>query len=433
MMGLIQRVRVPAAARKEGLFSGAFIYLFSNILNAAIPFLILPILTRNLEPSEYGQVAMFQTLIAALTAFVGLNAMNAATRKYYDDINQEELAKYIGACLQILAVSGLLVLGLLYALGPWIAPSLGISTFWVLMAVLVAAGNFVMRLRLGQWQVRKKPLHFGAMQISMSLINALLSIYLVVVISMGPEGRMTGQLVAPLLIGLLGLVLLYRDGLVSLGWHTRYIKDALAFGVPLIPHVGGIFLLTTVDRFFVNKYLGLEAAGVYMVAVQLAMAMGICFDAFNKAYVPWLFERLKRDDPAQKRRIVKGTYGYFVLAAFMALLAFLLGPYVVVWMAGERYAEAGSVLGLLAIGQAFQGMYLMVTNYIFYAKRTGRLSLATIGSGLFNIALMMLLTPIFGLHGAAAAFAIAMGVRFLATWFVSHKSHPMPWFTFHKP
>ncbi|EIQ9127591.1 polysaccharide biosynthesis protein, partial [Escherichia coli] len=40
------------------------IYLFSNILNALIPFLLLPILTHNLTPNEYGQVAMFQTLIS---------------------------------------------------------------------------------------------------------------------------------------------------------------------------------------------------------------------------------------------------------------------------------------------------------------------------------------------------------------------------------
>lgn len=426
MRGLTDQLRVQVVSKK-GLISGAFIYLFANIFNAAIPFLILPVLTRYLAPSEYGQVAMFQTLIAALSAFVGLNAMSAATRKFYDDIEDDELRKFIGACLQILFVSAFLVFCVLYVLGPFLAPSLGISPFWILMAVLVAAGNFLMQLRLGQWQVRKKPLHFGALQVSMSLMNAVISLYLVVVLAMGPEGRMSGQLVAPLFIGLVGLVLLHRDGLISLEFNKFYIKEALAYGVPLIPHVGGMFLLMAVDRFFVNKYLGLEAAGIYMVAVQLAMAMGICFDAFNKAYVPWLFERLKENDSTQKSLIVKGTYCYFILALCMAFLAFLLGPYAVVFLAGERYSEAGSVLGLLAIGQAFQGMYLMVTNYIFFSKRTGWLSLVTTLSGFFNIAIMLLMIPFLGLYGAASAFAISMCVRFFITWFVAHKSHPMPW------
>ncbi|HDW3177945.1 TPA: polysaccharide biosynthesis protein, partial [Escherichia coli] len=61
------------------------IYLFSNILNALIPFLLLPILTHNLTPNEYGQVAMFQTLISGVAALTGLNTIGAANRKYYDD------------------------------------------------------------------------------------------------------------------------------------------------------------------------------------------------------------------------------------------------------------------------------------------------------------------------------------------------------------
>lgn len=64
--------------------SGSAVYLFSNILNAAIPFALLPILTRYLSPAEYGEVAMFNTLLGALGAFVGLNVVGAAGRKYFD-------------------------------------------------------------------------------------------------------------------------------------------------------------------------------------------------------------------------------------------------------------------------------------------------------------------------------------------------------------
>lgn len=53
-------------------------YLVSNILNAIIPFALLPVLTRYLSPEEYGEVAMFQTLLGAMTAFVGLSMAGAA-------------------------------------------------------------------------------------------------------------------------------------------------------------------------------------------------------------------------------------------------------------------------------------------------------------------------------------------------------------------
>ncbi|SHF81032.1 Membrane protein involved in the export of O-antigen and teichoic acid [Modicisalibacter ilicicola DSM 19980] len=415
--------------KEGGFFTGAFVYLLSNVINASIPFLLLPILTRQLEPAEYGQVAMFQTLIAALMAFVGLNTDGAANRKYYDSVGRKELSKYLGVCLQVLLLSSFFVFFVFFLFKEWFSDGLGISPLWIMMAVLASASAFVVRLRLGQWQVRKKPIQYGLLQNTMSFINAAVSIILVVFLTVGPEGAMAGQLIAPLLMSLLSLFLLRKDGLLEISLNKKYVKDALGFGVPLVPHVGGVFLLTAVDRFFINKHLGLESAGIYMVAVQLTMAMGIFFNAFNKAYVPWLYERLKKDDEAQKRQIVKWTYGYFVLAALMALVASIIGPYVVVWFAGEKYAEAGSIIGLLAVGQAFQGMYLMVTNYLFYSKRTGRLSMTTIGSGLLNILLMLSLIPIFGIAGAAVSFALSMSIRFLLTWWVSQKSYPMPWFS----
>ncbi|MGJ3660750.1 oligosaccharide flippase family protein, partial [Shigella boydii] len=45
------------------VYKNSSIYLISNIFNALIPFILLPILTRNLTPYEYGQIAMFQTLV----------------------------------------------------------------------------------------------------------------------------------------------------------------------------------------------------------------------------------------------------------------------------------------------------------------------------------------------------------------------------------
>lgn len=215
---------------------------------------------------------------------------------------------------------------------------------------------------------------------------------------------------------MLALVLLQRDGLLSfLVWRPDYLQEALKSSVPLIPHIAGLFLLTTVDRFVINAELGLADAGVYMVAAQLAGAMGLVFNAVNKAYVPWLFERLKRDVCDEKRQIVRYTYAWFMLILFGAGLVFMIGPWLVTLVAGQEYAQAGEFIGWLALGQAFVGMYLMVTNYAIYSKRTGLLSLATITSGVINVILLVALIRLLGLKGAAIAFCISMAIRFLLT------------------
>ncbi|EOX1769616.1 lipopolysaccharide biosynthesis protein [Vibrio cholerae] len=411
------------------LAKNSLVYLLSNIINASIPFLLLPILTRVLSPTEYGQIAMFQTLVAGLAAFIGLNAVGAANRKYYDDDNNlYELSQYNGTCLHILLGSTLVIIGIVAVFSEQLSEFLSIPISWIYSAVLFSALSFVINLRLGQWQVRGEALKFGALQIGNSLFNMFFSLLLVITLHHGAQGRVDAQLVVAVLFAVLALLILAKDKLICLFcWRTDHLKQALQFGVPLIPHIFGFFLLSAVDRFVINQKLGLDQAGIYMVAVQLSMVFNILFDAINKAYVPWLFDILKRDLLAEKRKVVKYTYFYFFLLLLLASISFLIGPWSLLLIAGEKYRAAGEVIGWLCLGQIFGGMYLMVTNYIFYSKNTGKLSVITMFSGGLNVLMLFLMVPKYGVLGAAWAFALAKMVQFTVTWWLSNSVLAMPW------
>lgn len=423
-------LQMHSALNSKSLVSSSATYLVSNVLNAAIPFALLPVLTRYLSPTEYGEVAMFQTLLGALSAFVGLNVVGAAGRKFYDGhFRDDELKHFIAVCLQILLASSVIVVFFIFPFRQKFASWLGLQPQWVLWAVFVSAASIVVQLRLGQWQVRNQAQHYGALQVSQSALNMLLSVIFVVVFLEGAAGRISSQVWTAGLSAILALFLLKRDDLLSFWvWKPVYLKEALKFGVPLIPHIGGAFLITSIDRFVINVEMGLAETGIYMVAVQVTAAAGLVYSAINNAYVPWLFERLARDKIDEKRQIVRYTYIWFVVILLGAALAFLIGPWLVKLIAGEQYSQAGDVIGWLALGQAFGGMYLMVTNYIFYSKRTGLLSLATITAGSINVVLLFLLINLLGLMGAAIAFSVSMAIRFLLTWWIAHRRHPMPWF-----
>lgn len=89
----------------------------------------------------------------------------------------------------------------------------------------------------------KQARQYGALQISQSVVNMVLSLFLVVVLLQGAGGRIAAQLWATGILALLALVLLRRDGLLAFWvFKPQYLKEALAFGVPLIPHIGGGFL-----------------------------------------------------------------------------------------------------------------------------------------------------------------------------------------------
>lgn len=414
----------------KSLLSGSAVYLLANLASAALPFALLPVLTRYLGPTEYGVVAMFQALVAGLGAVVGFGVVGAIARKYYDaDSSTPQQRDFIGVCIQITLVSGLLALVGVMVLQGAIDEWLGLDLRWTALAVAVATASVLVQIRLSYWQVKGEAVRYAALQTAQSGLAVVLSLIAVLVCAMGAEGRILAIALAICASALAAVWLLRRDGLLRLKlWNVPYAKEALAFGLPLMPHTLGGFLLFSADRFVINANLGLSGAGVYAVAAQLISVMGMVFGAVNNAYVPWLFQRLKDDVPAEKRQIVRYTYIWFGLIILSVACAFLVGPSLVVLIAGDEFAEAGSVIGWLALSQAFVGMYLMVTNYIFFSKKTVYLSFATLLSGVINLVLLPFMVVSYGLKGAAGAACIANGLQFGVTWWLAARLHPMPWF-----
>lgn len=412
------------------LLSGSAVYLLANLASAALPFALLPVLTRHLGPTEYGVVAMFQALVAGLGAVVGLGVVGAIARKYYDaDSTTHQLRDFIGICIHIILASSVLALLVVVVLQDSIREWLGLDLHWAVLAVAVATATVLVQVRLSHWQVKGEAVRYAVLQTTQSGLAVALSLIAVLVYALGAEGRILAIALAICMSALLAVYLLRRDGLLRLKiWNVPYAKEALAFGLPLMPHTLGGFLLFSADRFVINANLGLSDAGVYSVATQLVSVMSMVFGAVNNAYVPWLFERLKNDMTAEKRQIVRYTYIWFGLIMLSVACAFLIGPPLVVLIAGEEFAAAGSVIGWLALSQAFVGMYLMVTNYIFFSKKTIYLSFATLLSGLINLVLLPFMVVSFGLKGAAWAACIANGMQFIVTWWLAARLHPMPWF-----
>lgn len=415
----------------NSFFKNSSIYLISNIINATIPFLLLPILTRYLSPDEYGQIAMFQVLVTGLSAFIGMNTVGAAARNFYEKEQQQENVNYNVACFFILIITTLITLLLAISLIEPLSSFLSIPTSWIVSAIGFSFFSYIINFRLTQWQVRKKAFNYGIMQVFRSFLNVILSLVFIILLEMGAKGRVDGQLISSMIFSAIALFLLFKSKIVNLSKPKReHLKSAFNFGFPLVPHIFGAFLLTSIDRVVIKEQLGLNAAGIYLLAVQFSMVLSIIFDAINKAYVPWLYENLNKECDKIKSKVVKNTYLYFIILMIISGLGFLIGPFVIEFVAGEQYQEASKIIGWLVLGQIFGGMYLMVTNYVFYSKKTKLLSLITISSGLLNVGLLYLFIPSFGLIGAAYSFVVSYFIRFVFVWGLAAKEIKMPWLLF---
>jgi O-antigen/teichoic acid export membrane protein len=405
------------------VLGSASIYLGANIANAAISFLLLPIFTRVLNPTEYGTVAMFWAVCTFLQAFTGLNIHGAVSVEFFKG-DKGAFPTYVGSCMSILGASTVAAIVVVLAASPWLSKISDLSVGWLVLAVLVGCTQFLTLTRLSIWQSASKPVRYGIFQVIQTSMNAILSLYLVVALRWGADGRIWGIVIAAILSGIMALVSLQRGGWIRWKLNADFARDALKFGLPLVPHALGAIAVATADRFILTNKIGVSATGMYVVGVQLAMPMAILGDSINRAFVPWLYEKLAQNDDLA---CVTGSY-LFIGGALIVVLVY--GAFV--WLLADKivgsvYSDATPIALLLVLAGFFQIAYYAVANYFFYAHRTGTLTVITSVSGALYVLTAWLTVDRFGMYGLAVCFFITQLVIFVVAWEAAARIRKLPW------
>lgn len=410
----------------SSLFRASGVYTVTSIVNAAIPFLLLPILTRYLTPEDYGIVSMFALLVSIFSVFTGLSVHGAINRVFFEkNINFKE---YTFNCIVILTISTVATLVISIVFLDFISKISSVPKNWITIAIFISFIQFLILSTLSIYQARMFAKQYALLQFSQALLNAIFSITLVVIAGLGWEGRVLGQLISVFLLGLICLFIL--KNWTEWRFNRNYIKHALNFGIPLIPHtLGGMFVVFT-DRFMITNMLGVRETGIYTVGLQIGSIVTLLADSFNKAYAPWLYEKLSQNDEKIKLKIVMFTYAYFFTILIFAVLLGFLSPLFLPLLVGNSFVESSGIILWIALGGALSGMYYMVVNYIFYVYKTHILTFITLMSGVLNIPATYFLVKYFNITGAAYSYALILFFQFLLTFALSVKVYKMPWFKF---
>ena len=402
------------------------VYTISNIINASIPFLLLPVLTRFLTTNEYGIIATFQSLIGFFIFFIGLNTQTAVIRRYYD-VDKVDFSKYISTCIIILLASTLFLIILLIPLSPYISQLAEFPHSWFWTIIVTVFFQYLFTILLGIWQANGKVYRYAFFQNSQALLNMAISIFLVVLLQMGWQGRVIAQTTSLIFFGIIALVYMKKMGLLKMRLDKKYLVDALKFSLPLIPYSFTGWVLFTMDRIFINNMVGLNETGLYAVAFQICMIITLFQQSFNNAWVPWFYERIRKNDGQLNLKIVKFSYTYIVSNFLFALLLVLIGPPFLKIFLGKDFFQATEFLWWLALAQAANAIHVITVSYINLHNKNIYLTYSAIFTAVVHIPLIYLLIKLNGTIGAAQALFISNVLTSLVTFFLAAKFHKMPW------
>ena len=138
---------------RYNLFKNASIYTIASFLNASIPFLLMPILTRKISPEDYGIVASFQGLIGLISPFIGLGIDGSIEREYFKN-QYGNISGYITNCFYLLFTSSFIILFFIYFFSSSIVDLIDFPSKWLFSIVIVSLGQYMTLVLLMLWQVK---------------------------------------------------------------------------------------------------------------------------------------------------------------------------------------------------------------------------------------------------------------------------------------
>ncbi len=402
------------------------IYACAFAVAGATPFLLLPVLTRHLSPAQFGEVTSFLMFTVMLGNFASLSAHGFVSVRYFKT-EPADFAPLVGTALGVLALSHTVALAATGLLHPLLARVLDLPLAPSLLAVVAAFFLNLSLVWLALFQSSGQPVRYLQARLIQGVLELGLGGVLVVWVLAEALTRTGSYTLALAASAAFGAWMCHRRGLFTPRFQQAQVKALLTFGLPLLPHIVAGTAISYLDRLVVSSMLGAQSLGFYMVAMQIGMAMVALTEPLNKALAPWLFAQLARNDEAVRRMIVHRTYLLFAALALLGLVVVLAAHVLFDQLIDPRYAAARPLIPWMVAGFVLQGLYTAVVNYLFYAERTGWLSVASASTALMGCGVSWFMTTRHGLQGAAVSFTFNSGVLFLLVWAVAAKAVPMPW------
>jgi O-antigen/teichoic acid export membrane protein len=411
---------------KQKLLRDAGLYTLFRIVDKIIPFLLLPIITRALTPDEFGIFVLFQALAGIALPIMTLSVDSSILLNYFK-VKADRFRNYFSSGYLLLILSSIVVSQLIWVLTKPISDLTEFPVDWIGTILLFCFFQFHSNLALNLYQVKKEVYKFGLYSISLTLTKNILMLILVINVGMKWEGIIVSYVIAYGVFFCISLWLFKLNDLYTLKIDKSYLVDNIKVGYPLSLHTIGTWLGNSATRVIVSGLLGTAATGSFGVGAALAMLVLYIQDSFNKAFVPYLFEKLESYNQEIGRKLVKLTYIYNTVIFIFALFVGIAGYFLIDIIFGVDYIDGREVVIFIALAYAFDGMYKMHVNYIFFEKKTHLIFFITMFTGILNIGLTYFLVLHIGLAGAGIAFFIVSIIGYLISWYIAQKVFPMNW------
>jgi len=406
-------------------FRGSTLLVLGRFVGLGLDFVTQVLIVRALARTDYGAFA-FALSVSSLAATVGLLGLDKTISRFvpiYEQTgDQRRLAGSLLVAVSTVAFLGvamlLAMIGLSTALGAELVEN-ELARRLLLILFLLAPISALDSLLLSCFAIFGSARSIALRRHIVGPLLQLGAVALVLIAGQPPEALAIGYVLAGVLgVGLFALRLLgiLRDrGIIDRIRRRDIILPTGAlfrFSLPLLSS-DIVFLLRTSAVVILLQYLATSTeVAAYGAVLPLAKQNLLVYQSFSFLFVPAAARLFARHEGERLHDLYWRTSAWIAVATFPAFaLTLSLAEPLTTLLFGPRYADAGAVLAVLAVGHyvnaalGFNALTLRVQGAV-------KLIVAVdVASAIVNIAASVILIERFGALGAAIATSATLVIQ----------------------
>lgn len=376
--------------------SGAVVVLLINVFT-------VPLITRLVDPSEYGVQSVFSMYAVLASNILYLGQDQALLRYFYTNDCEEYKRTLLYRCVKyplflcILASVALILLKMcgiaVIELEFWTVGCLCVYT-----AVLVIDRFASMLLRLT----------FNARMCSLiGIASRLAYLFISVGMIVLMKGHHSGILIiATTFSASLGMVMN-----MTVGWrYWSFVKkhdycecvsmtDILWYGMPFVLSSGITAFFGFIDKMTIRVLGSYADVGIYSSAIVLANLFSIISTTFCTIWSPLAIENYEKR-PEDRSLYINGHNIITVIAFFAGLTLILLKDVLVVFL-GEKYREAACLLPFLLFNPIMVTVSETTVLGLYFERKSKLQIMPSLVACMTNLMGNFIFVPMIGIKGAA--------------------------------
>lgn len=194
-------------------------------------------------------------------------------------------------------------------------------------------------------------------------------------------------------------------------------KSMLAYSIPLVPNGVMWWLVTSLNRPIMEKYLGMHSIGLFSLANKFPSALSLLVNIFMLSWQISVFEEFGQKGYKEFYNRAFSMITLFVM--FCCCFMSIFSREIINIFATKEYSEAWIYMSILTLGVAFSCMSSLSGTNFSVVKQSKFYFYSSFWSGITAVILNVVLIPNYGIMGASISVCVSFLIGAIARVYYS--------------